>query len=111
MKKFSNSSFIYLSRLIGLIPDTNFGKKELEYYYYIGPKLNKVSGQFDLEFNNNKISVFSDDVVAAFGMKKNDALFRQLQQLMPDVIAIGDCNVVKNIKNANQVAFNLALDL
>ena len=52
-----------------------------------------------------------DDVVAAFGMKKNDALFRQLQQLMPDVIAIGDCNVVKNIKNANQVAFNLALDL
>ena len=75
LKKFSNSSFIYLSRLIGLIPDTNFGKKELEYYYYIGPKLNKVSGQFDLEFNNNKISVFSDDVVAAFLDKLNTFYF------------------------------------
>ncbi|MBQ3803753.1 MAG: FAD-dependent oxidoreductase [Oscillospiraceae bacterium] len=52
-----------------------------------------------------------DDVVAAFGMKKNDRLLKQMQELMPDVIAVGDCNVVKNIKNANQVAFNLALDL
>ena len=75
MKKFSNSSFIYLSRLIGLIPETNFGKKELEYYYYIGPKLNKVSGQFDLEFNNNPVSVFSDDVIAAFLDKLNTFYF------------------------------------
>ena len=52
-----------------------------------------------------------NDVVAAFGMKKNDRLLKQMQELMPDVIAVGDCNVVKNIKNANQVAFNLALDL
>lgn len=52
-----------------------------------------------------------DDVVAAFGMKKNDALLKQLKELMPDVIAVGDCNVVKNIKNANQVAFNLALEV
>ena len=52
-----------------------------------------------------------DDVVAAFGMKKNDALFREMQQLLPDVIAVGDCNVVRNIKNANHVAFNLALEL
>ena len=75
LKKFSNSSFIYLSRLIGLIPETNFGKKELDYYYYIGPKLNKVSGQFELEFNNNKVSVFSDDVIAAFLDKLNTFYF------------------------------------
>ena len=52
-----------------------------------------------------------DDVVAAFGMRKNDALLKQLRELMPDVIAVGDCNVVKNIKNANQVAFNMALEV
>lgn len=52
-----------------------------------------------------------DDVIAAFGMKKNDALFKQMRELMPDVIAVGDCNVVKNIKNANHVAFNMALEL
>lgn len=52
-----------------------------------------------------------DDVVAAFGMKKNDTLLNQLKEVLPDVIAIGDCNVVKNIKNANQVAFNLALEI
>lgn len=52
-----------------------------------------------------------DDVVAAFGMKKNDTLLKQMREILPDVIAVGDCNVVKNIKNANHVAFNMALEL
>ena len=52
-----------------------------------------------------------DDVVAAFGMRKNDALLNALREVMPDVYAVGDCSEVKNIKNANQIAFNLALDL
>ena len=52
-----------------------------------------------------------DDVVAAFGMRKNDTLFRQMQEIIPDVYAIGDCNEVKNIKNANHVAFNMALEM
>lgn len=52
-----------------------------------------------------------DDVVAAFGMKKNDTLLKQMRELLPDIIAVGDCNVVKNIKNANHVAFNMALEL
>lgn len=52
-----------------------------------------------------------DDVVAAFGMRKNDTLFRQMQDIIPDVYAIGDCNEVKNIKNANHVAFNMALEM
>ena len=53
----------------------------------------------------------ADVVVAAFGMRKNDALLKQLRALMPDVIAVGDCDVVKNIKNANQIAFNMALEV
>jgi len=44
-------------------------------------------------------------------MKKNDALFKKMQDILPDVIAVGDCNVVKNIKNANHVAFNMALEV
>lgn len=52
-----------------------------------------------------------DDAVAAFGMRKNDALLNALREVIPDVYAVGDCSEVKNIKNANQIAFNLALDL
>lgn len=60
--------------------------------------------------NWQRITLPADDVVTAFGMKKNDALLKELRNLMPDVFAVGDCNVVKNIKNANQVAFNLAYE-
>jgi len=52
----------------------------------------------------------ADDIVTAFGMKKNDALLKELRNLMPDVFAVGDCLQVKNIKNANQIAFNLAYE-
>ena len=61
--------------------------------------------------DGTKSVIACDDVVAAFGMRKNDALLKQLRALMPDVIAVGDCDVVKNIKNANQIAFNMALEV
>ena len=61
--------------------------------------------------DGTKSVIRCDDVVAAFGMRKNDALLKQLRALMPDVIAVGDCDVVKNIKNANQIAFNMALEV
>ncbi len=61
--------------------------------------------------DGTKSTIECDDVVAAFGMRKNDALLKQLRALMPDVIAVGDCDVVKNIKNANQIAFNMALEV
>lgn len=63
------------------------------------------------DHNWHKTTLPCDDVVAAFGMKKNDALLNALREVIPDVYAVGDCNEVKNIKNANQIAFNLALDL
>lgn len=52
----------------------------------------------------------ADDIVTAFGMKKNDALVEELRNLMPEVYVVGDANMVKNIKNANQIAFNMALE-
>lgn len=52
----------------------------------------------------------ADDIVTAFGMRKNDALYQELRELLPEVYAIGDCDVVRNIKQANQQAFNLALE-
>ena len=61
--------------------------------------------------NGSKTTLHCDDVVAAFGMKKNDVLLKQMKELIPDVYAVGDCNVVKNIKNANHVAFNMALEI
>ena len=61
--------------------------------------------------DGTKSTIECHDVVAAFGMRKNDALLKQLRALMPDVIAVGDCDVVKNIKNANQIAFNMALEV
>ena len=61
--------------------------------------------------DGTKSVIRCDDVVAAFGMRKNDALLKQLRALMPDVVAVGDCDVVKNIKNANQIAFNMALEV
>ena len=63
------------------------------------------------DHNWHKTVLPCDDVVAAFGMRKNDALLGALREVMPEVYAVGDCNEVKNIKNANQIAFNLALDL
>ena len=61
--------------------------------------------------DGTKSVIRCDDVVAAFGMRKNDALLKQLRALLPDVVAVGDCDVVKNIKNANQIAFNMALEV
>lgn len=52
----------------------------------------------------------ADDIVTAFGMKKNDALVEKFRNLMPEVYVVGDAYMVKNIKNANQIAFNMALE-
>lgn len=52
----------------------------------------------------------ADSIVTAFGMKKNDCLVSELRKLLPEVYVVGDCNVVKNIMNANHAAFNMALE-
>lgn len=57
-----------------------------------------------------KQTLKADDIVTAFGMKKEDALYRQVKKLLPEVYAIGDCKIVRNIKNANHQAFHRALE-
>ena len=47
---------------------------------------------------------------SSYDMKKNDALVEEFRNLMPEVYVVGDANRVKNIKNANQIAFNIALE-
>lgn len=65
----------------------------------------------EIEDRNWKKQVLkADDIVTAFGMKKNDALYQELKELLPEVYAIGDCDIVRNIKHANQQAFHLALE-
>ena len=60
--------------------------------------------------NWKKQTLEADDIVTAFGMKKNDALYQEIKELLPEVYAVGDCELVRNIKHANQQAFNLALE-
>ena len=52
----------------------------------------------------------ADDVVTAFGMKKNDRLYQEIKELLPEVYAVGDCDLVRNIKRANQQAFHYAFE-
>ncbi len=52
----------------------------------------------------------AESIVTAFGMKRSDALVEPLCDQIPEVHVAGDCEVVRNIKSANQSAFNYALD-
>lgn len=52
----------------------------------------------------------ADDMVTAFGMKKNDRLYQEIKELLPEVYAVGDCDLVRNIKRANQQAFHYAFE-
>ena len=52
----------------------------------------------------------ADNAVTAFGMKKNDSLYQEMKELLPEVYAIGDCDLVRNIKRANQQAFHFAFE-
>lgn len=65
----------------------------------------------EIEDRNWKRQILeADDIVTAFGMKKNDALYQEIKELLPEVYAIGDCDIVRNIKRANQQAFDLAFE-
>lgn len=65
----------------------------------------------EIEDRNWKKQILkADDIVTAFGMKKSDTLYQEIKELLPEVYAIGDCQVVRNIKHANQQAFHLAFE-
>jgi len=54
--------------------------------------------------------VKADSIVTAFGMKKNNSLFEEVKDYIPEVYAIGDCDLVCNIKRANATAFHYAAE-
>ena len=50
----------------------------------------------------------ADTVVAAFGARRNAETVAELAELIPETYVVGDCDVVKNIKEANFRAYCLA---
>ena len=66
IKKYSKSSFINLSRLIGICCNTNFFRKEFEEYNLIGPSFNQEKHNFTINFNGEDIELYGEDILAAF---------------------------------------------
>ena len=58
--------------------------------------------------NWRKEKLECDYVVEAFGMKSTNEYAQQFVQLIPEVYVVGDAKQVKNIKQANFDAYNLA---
>ena len=59
----------------------------------------------------NQKTLPADYVVEAFGMKSNSAAIDPFRYLIPDVYVIGDAYEVKNIKNANLMAYDLCCNI
>lgn len=66
------------------------------------------TGRVDKDWQHTLLK--ADSIVTAFGMKKNDSLFDEMKDYIPEVYAIGDCDLVSNIKRANMMAFNYAVE-
>ena len=64
IKKNPNSSFLFVQRYIGLIPDTPFFEKEIK--YSISPNFDENQGKFVFEFGGKNYSLIGDDIVAGF---------------------------------------------
>jgi molecular chaperone DnaK (HSP70) len=64
IKKNPESSFLYVQRYIGLIPNTPFFEKEIK--YSISPNFDESQGKFVFEFGGKNYSLIGDDIVAGF---------------------------------------------
>jgi 2,4-dienoyl-CoA reductase-like NADH-dependent reductase (Old Yellow Enzyme family)/thioredoxin reductase len=53
----------------------------------------------------------ADSIVAAFGMRKNDATVPELLTIVPETYVVGDCGGVADIGNAVHSAFNRAVEI
>jgi NADPH-dependent 2,4-dienoyl-CoA reductase/sulfur reductase-like enzyme len=53
----------------------------------------------------------ADTIVTAFGMKPNHEAVGKLAELVFETYLVGDCDDVKNIYNANHMAFNYAVEV
>ena len=64
VKKYSENSFIYVPRYIGLIPHTPFFEKEIK--YSISPNFDNEEHKFRIKFANKTYYLIGDDIVAGF---------------------------------------------
>jgi 2,4-dienoyl-CoA reductase-like NADH-dependent reductase (Old Yellow Enzyme family)/thioredoxin reductase len=56
-------------------------------------------------------TIEADYVVDALGMRSDAAQVAGFRRLIPEVYAVGDCNEVKNIKNANLTAYDCCCNI
>jgi NADPH-dependent 2,4-dienoyl-CoA reductase/sulfur reductase-like enzyme len=57
-----------------------------------------------------RIATKADTFVLAFGMRANTETVAALTLLVPETYVVGDCDAVKNIYNANHMAFDYAVE-
>lgn len=85
LKKNINSSFIDISRLIGIHPNSKFFQKEFNEFYYIGPKYNLKSNGFNI---NNKYNLTFNDIICSFLDKINMFFFKDLNIIKNKIFTI-----------------------
>jgi hypothetical protein len=56
-------------------------------------------------------TIEADYVVDALGMRSDAAQVAGFRRLIPETYAVGDCNEVKNIKNANLTAYDCCCNI
>ena len=101
IKKYSKSSFMNLSRLIGICPDAPFYKKEFEEYSIIGPQFDKDKHNFTIEFNGKKIELYGEDIPTISTTYYTDSLTNELitDFITDDSIKNNSVNIVKKSCN------------
>ena len=115
IKKYSKSSFMNLSRLIGICPDAPFYKKEFEEYSIIGPQFDKDKHNFTIEFNGKKIELYGEDIVASFidvvnlfFKKQNISFDKGLTISVPDYFTPDQKDSMRVILKSNNIKnFNI----
>ena len=65
-RTYMKSSFQYLSRLIGIVPNSNFGKKELNEYYTCGGTYDYTNNKFIFKINNQNYSLSPDEIIVGY---------------------------------------------
>ena len=115
IKKYSKSSFMNLSRLIGICSDAPFYKKEFEEYSFIGPEFNKTKHNFTIEFNGKLIELYGEDIVSSFidvvnlfFKKQNISFDKGLTISVPDFFTPDQKDSMRVILKSNNISnFNI----
>ena len=86
VKKNPDSSFIYVQRYIGLIPNTPFFEKELK--YSISQNFHVEENKFNFDFGGKSNYLIGDDIVAGFIDKVMEAYAKNNENINYDEMTI-----------------------